>query len=248
MVLQLAPNYMGNTETGPLRNSMTWRSHYMPSPYNRATDPTWTGLIFNDFDHFHYDEGTFGDYIPKLPGAYRGYTSVSHPQLLPDSPTCRIRQYGQYHGPRTSRFLAGQGDEKELEEAEQAHKEHASFWRLPNRPKGKEPDQGQSLPVPPYPDLIPQPIGHYTNNAPHLGIKLILLQPLKPFKGDHDDIEYFLGDCTTYFEVFVLFFQLSLQTIPFAASYFEGTVKDWWVYKQQEFWADSDWDPTPPRY
>ncbi|SJL03590.1 uncharacterized protein ARMOST_06947 [Armillaria ostoyae] len=148
----------------------------MPSPYSRMTGLTWTESIYNDFDHFNYDEGTFRSYTPKLPGAHRGYTS----------------------------------------------------WEKP--------------------DPIPQPIGHYANNAPHLGIKPVLLQPPKPFKGNYDNIEHFLGDCTTYFKMFASFFQLSSQTIPFAASYFEGTAKDWWVYKRQEYWAESDWDPTPPQF
>lgn len=34
------------------------------------------------------------------------------------------------------------------------------------------------------------------------GIKLILMKTPTPFKGDHDDIDRFLGDCQTYFEAF----------------------------------------------
>ncbi|PBK71697.1 hypothetical protein ARMSODRAFT_973298 [Armillaria solidipes] len=42
-----------------------------------------------------------------------------------------------------------------------------------------------------------------------------------------------------YFEVFTLYFQLPSQTVPFAASLFDGTAKDWWVHKRQEFWTDN---------
>ncbi|SJL10769.1 uncharacterized protein ARMOST_14163 [Armillaria ostoyae] len=89
-----------------------------------------------------------------------------------------------------------------------------------------------SVPCPPLkwkkPDLLPNPISYYADNTPHLGIKPILLQPPKPFKGEHNDMEWFTGDCTTYFEVFASFFQLPSQMIPFAASFFDGVAKDWW--------------------
>ncbi|SJL12773.1 uncharacterized protein ARMOST_16204 [Armillaria ostoyae] len=58
--------------------------------------------------------------------------------------------------------------------------------------------------------------------------KPVLLQTPKPFKGDHDDIEHFLGNCITYFEAFSSYFQLCLQTVLFATFYFEGAAKDWW--------------------
>ncbi|SJL04351.1 uncharacterized protein ARMOST_07717 [Armillaria ostoyae] len=75
---------------------------------------------------------------------------------------------------------------------------------------------------------MPQPIGHAPNDAAYLGIKPILMQPPKPFKGAHNDIEHFIGDCITYFEVFAAYFLLDSQTVPFAASYFEGPAKEWW--------------------
>ncbi|PBK60527.1 hypothetical protein ARMSODRAFT_1026417 [Armillaria solidipes] len=150
MVLQPVPSYRDHTESEPSRNSATWRSHYMPSLYNRETTPTWTESTYNDFDHFHYDEGTFRD---------------------------------QYHGPRTSCLVVGQGDneaggsnqpptdppqpsheecllqtkelltlkerrleelQQQLEEEEQVQDTHANLWRL-NPSKGKKPD----LPPPP---------------------------------------------------------------------------------------------------
>ncbi|SJL02916.1 uncharacterized protein ARMOST_06257 [Armillaria ostoyae] len=69
-----------------------------------------------------------------------------------------------------------------------------------------------SVPRPPIkwrrPDLPLNPISWYAEDAPHLEIKLMLLVPLKPFKGEHDDIEWFTGNCITYFEVFASYFQL----------------------------------------
>ncbi|PBK66593.1 hypothetical protein ARMSODRAFT_1021397 [Armillaria solidipes] len=75
-----------------------------------------------------------------------------------------------------------------------------------------------------------------------------MLQPSKPFKGEHDDIERFLGDCITYFKAFTSYFLLPSQMVPFAASHFKGPAKDWWVYKRQEFWMNSDWDIEPTQF
>ncbi|PBK59594.1 hypothetical protein ARMSODRAFT_1027285 [Armillaria solidipes] len=57
-----------------------------------------------------------------------------------------------------------------------------------------------------------------------------MLQPPKPFKRHHDNIERFLGDCIIYFEAFASYFQLSSQMVPFAASLFKDAAKDWWIY------------------
>ncbi|SJL18201.1 uncharacterized protein ARMOST_21779 [Armillaria ostoyae] len=70
------------------------------------------------------------------------------------------------------------------------------------------------------------------------------LPPLA-FEGKYDDIERFIRDCFMYFEAFALFFQLHSQKVAFAASYFEGSTKDWWVHKRQEFWTGANWEATP---
>ncbi|SJL09286.1 uncharacterized protein ARMOST_12663 [Armillaria ostoyae] len=73
--------------------------------------PTWTESTYNNFNNFNYDEGTFGGYTPKLPWDHKGYTLAPTPLPFPDSPpNCCIRQHSQYHGQKSSRLVAGQGD------------------------------------------------------------------------------------------------------------------------------------------
>ncbi|PBK58605.1 hypothetical protein ARMSODRAFT_1028122 [Armillaria solidipes] len=114
------------------------------------------------------------------------------------------------------------------------------FWNLPD--KGKDSDRGQP-PSPPIPEWQ-KPL-HAGDNIPWLSIKPIMLQPLKPFKRHHDNIERFLGDCIIYFKAFASYFQLSSQMVPFAASLFKDAAKDWWMYRRNDFWSTSDWDATP---
>ncbi|SJK99894.1 uncharacterized protein ARMOST_03205 [Armillaria ostoyae] len=126
--------------------------------------------------------------------------------------------------------------QKVLEEAEELCDQYITYWNLPDkvpnwqRPLWKREDR-YSVPRPPTgkgrPDPLLQPISNTNNRASHLGIKPMMLQTLKPFKDDHNNIEQFLGDCITYFEAFASYFLLPFQTVPFAASYFEGSAKDW---------------------
>ncbi|SJK99899.1 uncharacterized protein ARMOST_03210 [Armillaria ostoyae] len=150
---------------------------------------------------------------------------------------------------------------------------HDKIWSFPlpdgDNNKGKKPDRGHpfvpnyqhplhkqedrfSVPRPPpgkgCPHPMPQPIGHAPENAAYLRIKPILMQPPKPFKGAHNNIEHFIGDCITYFEAFATYFLLNSQTVPFAASYFEEPAKEWWVYKRPEFWANDNDDPVSARF
>ncbi|PBK73738.1 hypothetical protein ARMSODRAFT_972125 [Armillaria solidipes] len=166
------PPGMGYAQEQP-RNSVTWRLHYTPSPWNSATDPTWMGgMTPEEFDHFHYNKET---------------------ALQPPQPPSRPP--------------------------------------IPNhlRPLYKREDR-YSVPCPPAgrgcPDPLPQLVGEAADSAPYLGIKPIMLQPPKLFKGEHDDIRQFLRDCITYFEAFTLYFILPSQTVPFAASHFKGPTKN----------------------
>ncbi|SJL06745.1 uncharacterized protein ARMOST_10087 [Armillaria ostoyae] len=160
----------------------------------------------------------------------------------------------------------------QLEAAQDKMTRHDQTWDFnqpPDDDKGKKPECGHPL-IPNYrrplykredrfsvphpsrgkgrPHPMPQPIGHAPPDAAYLGIKPILMQPPKPFKGTHDDIEHFIGDCITYFEAFTTYFWLDSQMVPFAASYFEGPAKEWWVYKRPEFWANDDDDPVSARF
>ncbi len=146
---------------------------------------------------------------------------------------------------------------KELQDAQQGT----------NRPKGKEPEQGRLPPPlniaqPLYQRtdryLVPwappkweplNPVSATNDDAPYLGIKPILLQPPKAFKGEHDDIMRFFGDCLAYFKVFRGYFaNCPSLMVTFTSSHFDRPAKDWWVHKQQEFWMNSEWDKEPPRF
>ncbi|PBK65105.1 hypothetical protein ARMSODRAFT_1022534 [Armillaria solidipes] len=91
-------------------------------------------------------------------------------------------------------------------------------------------------------------MGDFNDDNPHVGVKPTLLKPPRVFKGEHDDISRFLGDCQTYFEVFATYFQLPSQTVPFAASYLEGPAQKWWVHHRQQYWSNSLDDGLPPRF
>lgn len=95
-------------------------------------------------------------------------------------------------------------------------------------------------------------------------VKLILIEKLEPFEGTHNNIERFLGDCTTYFEVFRWHYRdHPALIVVFATSLFKGATKDWWVHLRDDYqytaaqeaedWAqDSDEDDASfhgaPRY
>ncbi len=70
------------------------------------------------------------------------------------------------------------------------------------------------------------------NDVPaFLGIKAILMKTPKPFEGEHNDMDRFLGDCSTYFEVFRHQFQgVSSFMVVFATSLFTKHAKDWWTH------------------
>ncbi|PBK71780.1 hypothetical protein ARMSODRAFT_973358 [Armillaria solidipes] len=98
------------------------------------------------------------------------------------------------------------------------------------------------------PNPIPNPIGYAPEDAAFLGVKPVMIRPPHLFKGDHNDIEQFVGDCLSYFEVFAPYFTLPSLMTTFAASYLEGSAKDWWVYQCAVFWEASDWDDKPAQF
>ncbi|SJL06614.1 uncharacterized protein ARMOST_09956 [Armillaria ostoyae] len=157
--------------------------------------------------------------------------------------------------------------EKQLNDVEMSHRDHATKWGLQmQRNKGKAPDRGcqpllqppnpyhplwkrddrYSVPQPPQPP--PQPVSSADGDAPFWGVKPVMMQLPKVFKGEHEDIERFFGDCIMYFKMFSSYFLLPSQTDPFAASLFNGLAKKWWVHKCQELWSDSTMDTIPTRF
>ncbi len=56
------------------------------------------------------------------------------------------------------------------------------------------------------------------------------------FRGEHDDIDRFLGDCATYFEIFWhVFAGVPSLMVVSAASLLEGMAQDWWVDKRDTY-------------
>ncbi len=62
-------------------------------------------------------------------------------------------------------------------------------------------------------------------------VKPLLMEKPQYFEGAHDDIERFLGDCKTYFEVFrYQYRQHPALMVVFATSLLRGEAQDWWVH------------------
>ncbi|SJL17461.1 uncharacterized protein ARMOST_21012 [Armillaria ostoyae] len=159
----------------------------------------------------------------------------------------------------------------QLEAAQTKMMTHDVTWDFAQPPdsKGKEPDRGRpvvpnyrrplydrtdrwSVPRPPpkwqAPNPYPAPVGAAPDDAPWLGVKPIMVKPPLPFDGKYDDIERFVGDCFTYFEVFAAYFQVPSSRVVFAVTHLEGAAKDWWVHARQDFWANDSDDPHDPRF
>ncbi len=63
------------------------------------------------------------------------------------------------------------------------------------------------------------------------------------FKGEHDDIDRFLGDCATYFEVFRhVFAGVPSLMVVSAVSLLEGVAQDWWVNQRDLYLYTPDPD------
>ncbi|SJL11766.1 uncharacterized protein ARMOST_15175 [Armillaria ostoyae] len=100
----------------------------------------------------------------------------------------------------------------------------------------------------PSPDPYPAPVGKAPDEAPWLGVKPLMVKPPIPFEGKYDDVERFVGDCFTYFEVFASYFQVPSSRVVFAISHLEGPAKDWWVHARQDFWCNEEDDTDSPRF
>ncbi|SJL15225.1 uncharacterized protein ARMOST_18711 [Armillaria ostoyae] len=159
----------------------------------------------------------------------------------------------------------------QMEAAQAKMMTHDVTWDFaqPPDPKGKEPERGRppvpnyrrplydrtdrwSVPRPPPRwqalNPYPAPVGAAPDDAPWLGVKPIMVKPPLPFDGKYDDVERFVGDCFTYFEVFATYFQVPSSRIVFAVTHLEGAAKDWWVHARQDFWANDSDDTADPRF
>ncbi len=104
-----------------------------------------------------------------------------------------------------------------------------------------------SIPRPPGWGLPGQgPIGEWNQaDAPaFLGVKPILMKVPDPFEGEHDDMDPFIGDCNTYFEVFQhQFMGVSSFMVVFTTSLFAKRTKDWWTHRREDLWSHDPRDP-----
>ncbi len=141
----------------------------------------------------------------------------------------------------------------------QLQQELAESRKMVNR--GRPPCLGpwqdwHSVPRPPNyqgpPDYGPTGSWAVDQPPPLAGIKPTLLSVPSKFKGEHDDINRFLGDCQTYFKMFRQYFPLHSQMVVFAASLLEGPAQDWWVHLQDTtYWYvphPDNLDEAGPRY
>ncbi len=98
---------------------------------------------------------------------------------------------------------------------------------LPYRP---DPDR-YLIPRPPrWTPLGQGPIGNWDadDQPAFLGVRPILMKTPEPFKGNHDDMDCFIGDCNTYFEVFHHQFRgISSLMVIFMTSHFLECMRNW---------------------
>ncbi len=81
------------------------------------------------------------------------------------------------------------------------------------------------------PDAGPTGIYSIERPPPMSDVKPLLMEKPEHFKGARDNIERFLGDCKTYFEVFRRhYMQHPALMVVFATSLMRGTTQDWWVH------------------
>ncbi len=95
------------------------------------------------------------------------------------------------------------------------------------------------------------PVGMWNEGMPppFLGVKPILLKLPTLFKGEHDDIDQFIGDCLTYFETFRHYFHgIQSMIVVFTALHFEGPTQDCWVHHREVYWTEDEDDEEPPWY
>ncbi len=86
------------------------------------------------------------------------------------------------------------------------------------------------------PETGPSGTYHVDHPPPMSSVKPLLMEKPQYFEGAHDDIERFLGDCKTYFEVFrYQYRQHPALMIVFATSLLRGEAQDWWVHLRDSY-------------
>ncbi|SJK98935.1 uncharacterized protein ARMOST_02213 [Armillaria ostoyae] len=250
----------------------TTAPHFYHQPFPLPDSPTYTG----NYQPPHprriqqYRPPRLGRYQMGAQGPDDPEPGSSTAPTQPAQPSNEERIAAARHQSETNRreydVLKAQ-----LEAAQAKMMTHDVTWDFAQPPdsKGKEPDRGRpvvpnyrcplydrtdrwSIPRPPprwqAPNPYPAPVGPAPDDAPWLGVKPIMVKPPLPFDGKYDDVERFVGDCFTYFEVFAAYFQVPSSRVVFAVTHLEGAAKDWWVHARQDFWANDSEDPHDPRF
>ncbi|SJL08409.1 uncharacterized protein ARMOST_11772 [Armillaria ostoyae] len=75
----------------------------------------------------------------------------------------------------------------------------------------------------------PNPMDTMGNNMPWLNCKPDLIRKPLPFKGEADDIDWFITNCEICFQVHSAYLWLDPYRVAFASSYFKGLAKEWWI-------------------
>ncbi len=78
------------------------------------------------------------------------------------------------------------------------------------------------------------PIGDWDADKPpaFLSSRPIIMKLPKPFEGEHDDMDHFIGDCNAYFEMFCHQFRgVSSLMVVCATSLFVKRAKSWWTHQ-----------------
>ncbi|SJL11306.1 uncharacterized protein ARMOST_14709 [Armillaria ostoyae] len=246
--------------------------HFYHQPFPLPDSPTYAGNYPNHPQNHHpqriqqYRPPQYGQYIM---GGQDPPSSVAGGSTKPTDPPQpsneeRMQQARELLAIK-DRCLAELRLELANQEAER--EAHADLHRLSD--KGKKPDRPAphvpnyrrplydrsdrwSVPHPPpkwqAPNPYPAPVGEAPDEAPWLGVKPLMVKPPLPFVGKYDDVERFIGDCFTYFEVFASYFQVPSARIVFAVTHLEGDAKDWWVQACQDYWCNEADDPGEPHF
>lgn len=115
---------------------------------------------------------------------------------------------------------------------------HANNFSIPHPPDG-----GGPLPF--------RPVGRWSPDQPlhFINVKPILMKVSRTFKGKHDDIERFLGDCMQYFETFKYHYQgIHSLMVGLTVSLLKEDAEEWWVHERDQYWhvpTDPGLDGTP---
>ncbi len=91
--------------------------------------------------------------------------------------------------------------------------------------------------------------GMPTHPPAFLSTRPIIMKLPKPFKGEHNNMDRFIGDCNAYFETFRHQFRgvLSLMVVC-TTSLFTKRAKNWWTHRCEDFWVNDYRDPAGPRF